>query len=123
MKNQILAVLVTLEPDKSSRVIAREIVFDGTLAEMYRLIDCDTVEHIPLKLSNETVDVFVDEWGRFSNKPLMVITRRLMVFGNALITQTGAEGECVSLSDSARREISYLADEYHEITESKEAGE
>ena len=55
--------------------------------------------------------------------PLMVITRRLMVFGNALITQTGAEGEAVSLSDSARREISYLADEYHEITESKEAGE
>ena len=116
MKNQILAVLMTLDPDKSSRVIAREVVFDGTLAEMYRLIDCDTVEHIALKLSNETVDVFVDEWGRFANKPLMV-------FGNALITQTGAEGEAVSLSDSARWEISYLADEYHEITESKEAGE
>ena len=123
MKTPILAILVTPDPDEPLKSIAREIVFDGTLAEMYRLIDCDTVEHIPLKLSNETVDVFVDEWGRFSSKPLMVITRRLMVFGNALMTQTGAEGEAVSLSDSARREISYLADEYHEITEGEEAGE
>lgn len=119
--NQILAVLVTPDPDEPLRAIAHEVVFDGTLAEMYRLIDCDTVEHMPLKLSNETVDVFVDEWGRFANKAPVAITRRLIVLGNALITQTGPEGECVSLSDSARREISYLVDEYHEITESEES--
>ena len=123
MKNKILAILVTPDPDEPLRSIGHEIVFDGTLAEMYRLIDCDTVEHIPLKLSHETADVFVDEWGRFSNKAPVVITRRLTVLGNALITQTGPEGDLVSLSDSARREISYLVDEYHELSESEEAEE
>ena len=75
-----------------------------TLHQMYRLIECDTVERIQFEFDGELYDMWLDEEGKFKDLyptfPLFHNNKIYdVVVGNVVIMSTDEEGECIGLPD------------------------
>lgn len=112
MSADVFGILVSPDPDEPLASNGEDVFFDGSPEEMCRLIGCDSMKCVPLRLLNETVYVYYDKWGRANGKPPVAITSTVVIHGNGLILQGSSAELSQSLSESAVNEISLMLTDY-----------
>lgn len=106
------AIYVDVKKERAAKIVDIE----GKLDELYRMLDCDTIDIVTREFEGRTVNIIVDDNGLLESAPIVSCARatvhggKLMLtpdlVGNLIITGlTDKEGDLMELPQSIAKTI------------------
>ncbi len=88
--------------------VIKPIELKPTLTEYYKLLDCDCITMVPVKIKGESFDLIADDEGLLKEFPIISSVDSFgnpMTVGNLLITRIDDEGAEISITEDDIRKI------------------